>query len=87
MIRVFQTFLFQAWILQHFPRISGWASVPEYTKDMPRAIAFILLKGNRATEPFRVYLDCLVVEDMHLTTMLITVRREHLMRWCDTLDG
>lgn len=39
-------FLFQGWILQHFPRISGWASVPDYTEDIPHATAFIPLRGN-----------------------------------------
>ncbi|KAI5422332.1 hypothetical protein KIW84_045690 [Lathyrus oleraceus] len=60
--------LLTAWILQHFTRISGWASVPEYTEDMPHTISFISLRGNQATEPFRVYLDYLVAEDMHFNS-------------------
>ena len=70
MICVFQIFLFQAWILQHFPRISDWASVPEYTEDMSCDTGFILLRGNQATEPFRVYVDCLVVEDIHFNNYI-----------------
>ncbi|XP_050898936.1 uncharacterized protein LOC127105772 [Lathyrus oleraceus] len=55
----------QAWILQHFPHIAGWASMPEYTKIMSRVSVFIPLRGNQAIDPFRVYLDHLVVEDVH----------------------
>ncbi|XP_050918888.1 uncharacterized protein LOC127136367 [Lathyrus oleraceus] len=54
----------QGWILQHFTHISGWASVPNYTEDMSHATAFIRLKGNQATEPYRIYLNCLVAGDM-----------------------
>lgn len=68
MIRVFQTFLFEAWILQHFPHNVSWASVPEYTKVMLRATTFIPLKGNQAAEPFRIYLNRLVDEDMDLNS-------------------
>lgn len=63
MIHGFQTF--QAWILQYFPRISSWESVPTYTKDMLYATAFSLLGGIQATEPFKVYLARLVFENMH----------------------
>ncbi|XP_050874229.1 uncharacterized protein LOC127076587 [Lathyrus oleraceus] len=64
-VTLLTTFLFQAWILQHFPRISDWASVPEYIEDMPRATAFISLRRNQTIEPFRVYLDRLIVEDIY----------------------
>lgn len=68
MIRVFQTF--QAWILQHFFHISGWAGVPTYTKDMSRATAFALLRGNQMTDSFRVYLDRLVAEEIHFKSYI-----------------
>ncbi|XP_050895905.1 uncharacterized protein LOC127102595 [Lathyrus oleraceus] len=58
----------QGWILQHFSCISGWASVHDYTEDMLRATAFIPLRGNQAIEPYRLYLDCLVVKDMHFNS-------------------
>lgn len=32
---------------------------------MPCAFAFIPLRGNRATKPYREYLDCMVGEDIH----------------------
>ncbi|CAL5206298.1 unnamed protein product [Lathyrus oleraceus] len=57
--------LLMGWILQHFPCISGWASVSDYSEDMSRATTFILFRGNQTIEPHRVYLDRLVVEDMH----------------------
>ncbi|XP_050897988.1 uncharacterized protein LOC127104888 [Lathyrus oleraceus] len=57
-------FSFQTWILQHFPRIFGWTSVNTYTEDMSCATAFPPLKRNQMTEHFRVYLDCLVGEEM-----------------------
>lgn len=63
MIRVFQTF--KVWILQHFSRISDWKNVLTYSKDMSRATAFSSLRGNQTIESFKVYLDRLVVEDMH----------------------
>lgn len=66
MIHVFQTF--QPWILQHFSRISGWAGVPTYTEDMSHSTAFVLLKRNRAMEPFRVYVDRLTAKDMHFNS-------------------
>ncbi|XP_050895966.1 protein MAINTENANCE OF MERISTEMS-like [Lathyrus oleraceus] len=53
-------------LMMHFPRISGWASVPDYIEDMPCATTFIPLRGNQETEPYIVYLDHLVAEDMHL---------------------
>lgn len=66
MIHGFQ--IFQAWILQHFLHISNWASVLTYSEDMLRTIAFSPLKGNRATDSFRVYLNHLVAEDMHFNS-------------------
>lgn len=65
MIYVFQTFLFQDWILQHYPCITHYVSVPEYAEVMPCATSFIPLRGNQAVEPFKFYLDRLVVDDMH----------------------
>lgn len=62
MIYVCQTF--QAWILQHFLRVSDWASVSTYTEDMLYATAFAPLRGNQTTDPFIVYLDRLVAEGM-----------------------
>lgn len=62
MIRGFQTY--QAWILRNFPRISNWASVSNYSKDMSRVTTFAPLRGNHETEPFKVYLNRLVAEDM-----------------------
>lgn len=58
-------FSFQDRILQHFLHIFGWASVETYTEDISHATAFFPLRGNQATEPYRVYLDRLVVEDMN----------------------
>lgn len=58
-------FSFHAWILQHFLHIFGWASIETYTKDIPCAIVFPLLRWNQTTKPFRVYFDHLVSEDMH----------------------
>ncbi|CAL5202105.1 unnamed protein product [Lathyrus oleraceus] len=54
-----------AWILQHFLHISGWLCVPTYTDYMLYASAFTLLKGNQVIKSFKLYLDCLVAEDMH----------------------
>lgn len=45
-----------------------WASVSYYTKDMPHANAFIPLTSNQATEPGKVYLDCLFAEDIQFKT-------------------
>lgn len=61
-------FLIQAWILQHFPHIYRWASVETYTKDMMCATAFSPLRVNQTTESFKVYLDYLVVEDIHFNS-------------------
>ncbi|CAL5198435.1 unnamed protein product [Lathyrus oleraceus] len=58
--------LLTAWILQNFLHISGWASVPTYTENMLCATEFSLLKGNQSIESFRMYLECLVADDMHL---------------------
>ena len=44
--------------------ISGWGSFPDYTEAMPRARAFIPLRGNQAVDPYRVYLDRLAAEDI-----------------------
>lgn len=63
MISVFQHF--QAWILQHFPRISSWSCLPIYTEDMSCAFAFSPLRGNYEIESFQVYLDRLVAWDIH----------------------
>lgn len=56
---------FQAWVLQHFPRISRWSCVLTYIEDMTHASAFVSLRGNQATKPYNVYLDCMLVEDIH----------------------
>lgn len=40
----------------------------EYTEDLSRATAFIPLIGDQAVEPFRVYLDRLVVKDTHFNS-------------------
>lgn len=53
------------WILQHFPHISGWASLPDYIEDMSRATTFIPLSGNQSIESYKVNLDHLVAKDMH----------------------
>lgn len=45
-------------------------SVATYTKDMPRAAAFVPLRKNQATESFRVYLDCLVAEDVYFNNYI-----------------
>lgn len=63
MICVFQHF--SGWILQHFLRISDWSCVSTYTEDIPRSYAFSLLIGNQATKSSQVYLDRLIVEDIH----------------------
>lgn len=57
---------FQAWILKHFPRIFSWSYVDNYTEDMPYACAFSMFRRNQTTNPFRVYLDYMVVDDIHL---------------------
>lgn len=48
---------FQACILQYFPRISDWSFVDDYTEDWPHVCAFVLLRGNKLIEPFKVFLD------------------------------
>ncbi|KAI5443435.1 hypothetical protein KIW84_012178 [Lathyrus oleraceus] len=53
------------WILQHFLCISGLTSIKTYTKDMPRSTTSSPLRRNQTTEPFIMYLDHLVSEDMH----------------------
>lgn len=58
-------FSFKGWILQHFPCISSWASLPDITEDMPCATAFIPPRENQTIEPYKFYLDHLVFEDMH----------------------
>ncbi|CAL5200176.1 unnamed protein product [Lathyrus oleraceus] len=60
--------LLAGWILQHFPRISGWASVPDYTEDMPCVTAFIPLRGNQTTKSYKFYLDHLVAKDMYFNS-------------------
>lgn len=60
-------------VFQHFsgldpptlPALSGSSCVPTYTEDMSRAYAFSQLKRNQMIDPFIMYLDCLVVEDMY----------------------
>ncbi|CAL5187902.1 unnamed protein product [Lathyrus oleraceus] len=59
-----------AWMLHHFPRISGCASVSTYSKDMSCATAFAPLRGNQVDELFKVYLHFLVVEDMHFNNYI-----------------
>ncbi|XP_058783383.1 uncharacterized protein LOC131658065 [Vicia villosa] len=51
-------------LLTHFAHISGWPLEPTYIEDKPRASAFSPLRGNQAIEPFRVYIDRLVFEDI-----------------------
>lgn len=48
---------------------------------MSHLSAFSPLRGNQETKPFRVYLDCLVVEDMHFNSYI-----DHSeMRSCDDI--
>ncbi|XP_058776702.1 protein MAIN-LIKE 1-like [Vicia villosa] len=50
----------EGWILQHFPMIIGWGKVPTYIKVMPRASAFIPLRGNQVSDPYGHSLDRMV---------------------------
>lgn len=43
-------------------------SVLTYTKDMSCATTFSQLRGNQETKSFKVYLDCLVADDMHFNS-------------------
>lgn len=59
---------FQAWILQHYPRIYGSSYVDTYIKDMSRVCAFTSLRRNQTAKPFRVYLDHMAADDIHFQT-------------------
>ncbi|XP_058733870.1 uncharacterized protein LOC131605542 [Vicia villosa] len=65
-----QIFVDTRWILQHFSRISGWSLATGYTEDKSRACADDPLRGIQAIELFRVYIDRLVHEDIHLCSYI-----------------
>ncbi|XP_058759733.1 uncharacterized protein LOC131633040 [Vicia villosa] len=54
----------QVWILQHFPDIIGWGEASDYTKAMSRGRAFIPLRGNPVSDPYRSYFDRMGVKDV-----------------------
>ncbi|XP_058733393.1 uncharacterized protein LOC131605002 [Vicia villosa] len=55
--------LWKGLILQHFPDIIGWGEVSDYTESMPRARAFVPLRGNRVSDPNRHCLNRMAAED------------------------
>lgn len=72
---IFATSLLMIRVFQHFsglypPALSThlWFVMCTDTENMSCASAFASLKGNQAIEPFKVYLDRLVVEDMHFNS-------------------
>ncbi|XP_058747036.1 uncharacterized protein LOC131620027 [Vicia villosa] len=54
----------KAWILQHFPNITGWREVSTYTELMSRASRFSPRRGNQEPLPYRYALDRIAVEDV-----------------------
>ncbi|XP_058765104.1 uncharacterized protein LOC131638558 [Vicia villosa] len=54
----------QGWILQHFSMIIGWGDVSSYTKGMPRASAYITLRGNQVSDPYRYSIERMAAEDI-----------------------
>lgn len=47
-----------------------WSCVLTYTKDIPRASAFFPFIRNQVIEPYIVYIDRLVAENIHFHTYI-----------------